>query len=57
MNKMTLTSKINVISSQSGIDFNLLLLKFFMEEFLIRISLSNYRDDFIVKGGFFYHHY
>lgn len=53
MNKMSLSSKLREISFKTGIDYNLLLLRFFMEEFLIRVSLSPYREKFIFKGGFF----
>lgn len=52
MNKMILTNQLKEISSITRVDYNLLLLRFFMEEFLIRISLSQYRNDFVFKGGF-----
>lgn len=52
MNKMVLTNRLNQLSHKTGVNYNLLLLKFFMEEFLVRISLSPYRNDFVFKGGF-----
>lgn len=53
MNKYSLSSKLREISLKTGVDYNLLLLRFFMEEFLVRVSLSTYREKFIFKGGFF----
>lgn len=52
MNKAGLTNKLKKLSADKNVDYNLLLLMFFMEEFLTRISLSQYKNDFIFKGGF-----
>jgi predicted nucleotidyltransferase component of viral defense system len=39
------------ISKESGENFNALLNRFFQERFLARLSISEYRDTFILKGG------
>lgn len=52
MNKAGLTNRLKNLSLDKNVEYNLLLLMFFMEEFLTRISLSQYKNDFIFKGGF-----
>ncbi len=39
------------ISRETGRDFNSILLQYFQERLLYRTSLSDYRDNFILKGG------
>ncbi|MCD4691851.1 MAG: nucleotidyl transferase AbiEii/AbiGii toxin family protein [Calditrichales bacterium] len=39
------------IAKASGRDFNAVLLQFFQERFLYRISVSPYNDQFILKGA------
>ncbi|MBB5150348.1 nucleotidyl transferase AbiEii/AbiGii toxin family protein [Ureibacillus thermosphaericus] len=39
------------IAKQSGKTFDLILLLYFQERLLYRLSISNYRDKFILKGG------
>ena len=43
---------INNVAKKNNIDNNTLLQKYMMERFLERITLSKYRDNFILKGGF-----
>lgn len=38
--------------SELGIDYNILIKKFFIDEFLIRLSKTKYREKFVWKGGF-----
>lgn len=35
-----------------GIDYNILIKKYFIDEFLIRLSKTKYREKFVWKGGF-----
>jgi len=43
---------INNVAKKNNIDSNTILQKYMMERFLERITLSKYRDNFILKGGF-----
>ena len=40
------------VSRKSKIDFDALLLRYFQERFLYRLMLSEFSDNFILKGGF-----
>ena len=39
-------------SAESGVSVNTLLLTYFFERFLVRLSGSTYKTDLILKGGF-----
>lgn len=52
MNKNKLNSIIQKVSATTGIVYNSVLAYYFMEDILSRISKSNYKDNFIFKGGF-----
>ena len=52
MNKDRLTALIKKISNEKKLSFNSLLTYFFMEMSLKRINQSQFRDQFIIKGGF-----
>ena len=41
------------IAKQSGKTFDLILLLYFQERLLYRLSISDYRDKFVLKGGLF----
>ncbi|KJE27625.1 hypothetical protein LG52_3274 [Geobacillus kaustophilus] len=41
------------IAKQSGKTFDFILLLYFQERLLYRLSISNYRDKFVLKGGLF----
>jgi predicted nucleotidyltransferase component of viral defense system len=43
--------KLRNVSSKTNIEFNTLLRKYFQERFLHRLSISKYKDSFILKGG------
>lgn len=47
-----LKDRINNIAKSKNVNANHLLQNFMMERLLERISVSNYRDNFILKGGF-----
>jgi len=53
MNAQSLKSKINNLGSSSNIDKNILLKFYIFERFVERLSLSKYKETFIVKGGYY----
>ena len=53
MNSMQLKDKLKNISKEKNIDFNTLLRLYMYDRFLERLSKSKYRDNFILKGGFY----
>ena len=52
MNKDKVMAKVRKRSAESGVSVNTLLLTYFFERFLIRLSGSAYKTDLILKGGF-----
>jgi len=50
-NAMSLKAKIKNLAKQTGVAPQALLQVFFFERFLERLSRSEYRDKFVVKGG------
>lgn len=53
MNSMQLKDKLRNISKEKNVDFNTLLRLYMYDRFLERLSKSKYRDNFILKGGFY----
>ena len=53
MNSMQLKDKIRNISKEKNVDFNTLLRLYMYDRFLERLSKSKYRDNFVLKGGFY----
>ncbi len=53
MNSMKLKDKIKNISKEKNVDFNTLLRFYMYDRFLERLSKSKYKDNFILKGGFY----
>lgn len=51
-NAMQLKAKINKISKKMKISAQIVLKNYMLERLLERISISNYRDNFILIGGF-----
>ncbi len=51
-NPMQLKAKIKNLSKKTGLPPNVLIRQFFLERILERISLSEYKDIFILKSGF-----
>lgn len=49
----SILGKLKSKSKSSGIDYQLLLQLLYQEEFLRRLSLSDYRHEFILKGGLY----
>lgn len=53
MNSMQLKDKLRSISKEKNVDFNTLLRLYMYDRFLERLSKSKYRDNFVLKGGFY----
>ena len=53
MNSMQLKDKIRNISKEKTVDFNTLLRLYIYDRFVERLSKSKYRENFIIKGGFY----
>lgn len=51
MNDMSLKAKIRNTARANGIPAQLVLQQYLNERFLVRLSMTNYRDKFVVKGG------
>lgn len=53
MNSMQLKAKLKNISKEKNVDFNTLLRLYMYDKFIERPSVSKYKDNFILKGGFY----
>ena len=53
MNSIQLKEKLKKISKEREVDFNILLRIYMYDRFLERLAVSKYRDNFILKGGFY----
>lgn len=53
MNSQSLRSKAKNLSIKSKISVNTIIRFYMYERFLERLSLSNYKDNFIIKGVFY----
>ena len=51
-NAMQLKAVIKRIAKEKNISAQLVLQNYMLERFLERVSLSRYRNNFIIKGGF-----
>lgn len=51
MNKDSITSKLRNKANALGLNYNLVLSKFFFDEFLKILSKSKYQENFMLKGG------
>jgi predicted nucleotidyltransferase component of viral defense system len=47
----SIRDKLTNIARIEGIDFDALLLRYFQERFLYRLSISEFSDNFVLKGG------
>ena len=53
MNSMQLKDKLRNVSKDKGVDFNTLLRLYMYDRCIERLAISKYRDNFILKGGFY----
>lgn len=51
MNDMSLKAKIRNIAKEKNISAQALLQNFLMNRFLYRLSLTEYKETFVIKGG------
>lgn len=53
MNSMQLKDRLKNISKEKNVDFNTLIRLYMYDRFLERLSKSKYKDNFVLKGGFY----
>lgn len=53
MNSVQIKDKIKNISKKRNLEFNTLLRLYMYDRFIERLAVSEYRDNFILKGGFY----
>lgn len=53
MNSMQVKDKLKNIAIKRNLDFNTLLRLYLYDRFIERLAVSKYRDNFILKGGFY----
>ena len=53
MNSMQIKDKLKNIAIKRNLDFNTLLRLYLYDRFIERLAVSKYRDNFILKGGFY----
>ncbi len=53
MNSMQLKAKLRNIAKERNVDFNTILRIYMFDRFIERLSKSKYKDNFILKGGFY----
>lgn len=53
MNSMQVKDKLKNIAIKRSLDFNTLLRLYLYDRFIERLAVSKYRDNFILKGGFY----
>ena len=53
MNSIQLKDKLRNLSHKKNVDFNTLLRLYMYDRFIERLSISKYKDNFILKGGFY----
>jgi len=53
MNSMQVKDKLKNIAVKRNLDLNTLLRLYMYDRFIERLAVSKYRDNFILKGGFY----
>ena len=53
MNSMQVKDKLKNVAVKRNLDFNTLLRLYMYDRFIERLAVSKYRDNFILKGGFY----
>ena len=53
MNSMQLKDKLRNMSKEKNVDFNTILRLYMYDRFIERLAMSKYKDNFILKGGFY----
>ncbi len=52
MNSMQVKDKLKSISKEKNVNFNIMLKFYVFDRFVVRLAKSEYKDNFIIKGGF-----
>lgn len=52
MNKDSIIHLCHKVSRETGLNFNIALIYFFLESILLRLAQSQFKDSFVLKGGF-----
>ena len=52
MNSMQVKDKLKNISKENNVNFNIMLKFYVFDRFVVRLAKSEYKDNFIIKGGF-----
>lgn len=53
MNSMQIKDKIRNVANKKNVDFNSVFRLYMYERFIERLAISEYKDNFILKGGFY----
>ena len=53
MNDRQLKDKIRNIAKKKNVDFNTVFRLYMYDRFIERLAISKYKDNFIIKGGFY----
>ena len=51
MNKYSIVNKLRIKANELNVNFNDVLSQFFYDEFLKLLSMSQYNENFLLKGG------
>ena len=52
MNSMQIKDKLRNVSKKQNVEFNIVLRNYMYERFVERLANSNYKNNFILKGGY-----
>ena len=53
MNSMQIKAKVRNIANKKNVDFNTVFRLYMYDRFIERLAISEYKDNFILKGGFY----
>ncbi len=53
MNSMQIKDKLRNVANKKEISFNTILRLYMYDRFIERLAMSEYKDNFILKGGFY----
>lgn len=53
MNSMQIKDKVKNVALRKNVDFNIVLRLYMYDRFIERVACSKYKDNFILKGGFY----
>jgi len=53
MNNIQIKDKVRNIANKKNVDFNTVFRLYMYDRFIERLAVSEYKDNFILKGGFY----